>query len=280
MISKKPTVVFDIGGTNTRVGVSWNGTTLKRYSVYKTPLSYGYGLQELVTAARNLAGKHKIQAAVGGIAGPLNMEKTMVVDAPSLTDWNNKPLTHDLSKALHAPAYLENDTELVGLGEAVYGAGKDHAIVMYMTVSTGVNAVRIVNGKLDVHRYPIEAGRQIIDASHAMESKGRGDVEDFIAGRSIAKRFGVPPRELENKKAWENITYYLSVAVHNSVLHWSPDIVVLGGGVMKHITLSQVRKNTYDLLSGVYPYRPIIVRGVLKDVGGLMGALAYNTLTR
>lgn len=272
MIRKKPTIVFDIGGTNTRVGVSWNGTTLATHEIYKTPLSYAYGMQELAQTAQKLAGKHKIHTVVGGIAGPLNLEKTMVVDAPSLTDWNNKPLATDLSKALRAPVVLENDTALVGLGEAVAGAGKDHTIIMYMTVSTGVNAVRIVHKKLDVHHYPIEAGSQIIDIS---ANGSRGDVEDFIAGRSITKRYGRQPSELENKKAWRDIAYYLSVAIHNSVLHWSPDIVVLGGGVMKHISLSLVRKNTYDLLGGVYPYQPVIARGVLKDVGGLVGALAY-----
>ena len=34
---------------------------------------------------------------------------------------------------------------MVGLGEAVHGAGRGNCIVMYMTISTGVGGARIVH---------------------------------------------------------------------------------------------------------------------------------------
>ncbi len=268
MIRKKPTIVFDIGGTKTRVGVSWDGKSLTKHLVYRTPQSYEEGFHALTSHIQKLTNGRSIRVIAGGIAGPLDENKSMVVDAPHLVSWNRKPFATDLSNVLKTTVRLENDTSLVGLGEALYGAGADYSVVMYMTVSTGVNAVRIVDGVLEPHLIPQEVGRQIIQIG------GPSTLEDFVGGREIQKRYGVSPKNLTNPQAWKEITHCVSVGIYNSILHWSPDIVVVGGGVMKHISITQLQSEVTTLLSPISQKYPVVRRSTLGEVGGLRGALS------
>ena len=47
------------------------------------------------------------------------------------------------------PCKLDNDARVVALGEALYGAGKNHDRVLVLTLGTGLGVGFIVNGKLN-----------------------------------------------------------------------------------------------------------------------------------
>jgi predicted NBD/HSP70 family sugar kinase len=53
----------------------------------------------------------------------------MRINALNLPRWNGAALADDLEAALGTQVILENDTALVGLGEATVGAGKGAAVV-------------------------------------------------------------------------------------------------------------------------------------------------------
>src|SRR3989344_1426609 len=96
--------------------------------------------------------------------GCLDAKKETIFHAPNMSKWDNRPLKKELQRALHTKnVFLENDTALVGLGEAVRGSGKGKQIVAYITVSTGINGVRIVNGEIDRSALGFEIGHQILD---------------------------------------------------------------------------------------------------------------------
>lgn len=54
------------------------------------------------------------------------------------------------------PARLDSCAELAEMGRA---AGKGPAIIAYITISTGVNGVRIVDGEIDRATYGFESSR-------------------------------------------------------------------------------------------------------------------------
>ena len=272
-------VLFDIGGTNMRVARSSDGVTFEEPRIIPTPKDFDAGMLALKNLVTEITHGERVDAAGGGIAGALSRDRSLLLNAPHLPGWNGKPIKAAIEAAVTAPAYVENDTAIVGLGEAVFGAGKDHAIVAYMTVSTGVGGVRIVNQVIDVSAMGFEPGHQIIDAGGALHKTsvaGTGiDLEGYISGTAISERYGKKPYEITDEKFWDEMARLLAYGLNNAIVHWSPDIVVIGGSMMKKIGIPIDRVRAY--LTGIlhiYPELPKIEHSSLGDVGGLYGALA------
>jgi len=276
---KLPYLFFDIGGTNTRLAVSQSGTSFSRTKIYPTPREYNEGISILSKFFLEELKSLSPGVIVGGIAGPLNKEKTLSTNPPNLPGWQNKPLQETLSTRFNCPVFLENDTALAGLGEASVGAGKNHNLVAYLTISTGVNGVRLVHKKIEENSLGFEIGHQIIDfdnSFHLGTSSGRGELEDFISGREVAKRFNSDPAKITDQSAWDQIAEFLSVGIANTILYWSPEIIVLGGSMMKKISLDVVSDHLSKRLS-IFSKLPPMKKAELGDLGVLYGALHYLT---
>lgn len=249
--------------------------------VVSTPKDFVDGYDTLKRIIDNLAqgllaDKREVTAIVGGIAGPLNEGQTMLVKSPNLSGW----VGHDIKNALHeaykVPVELENDAALVGLGEAHFGAGRGKSIVAYLTVSTGVGGVRIIDGKIDRASLGFEPGHQIIDADNTLCPTCDGnDLEAYVSGTSIEKRFGVKPYEIHDPAVWDELAKFLAYGLNNTIVYWSPDIVVVGGSMMKEvgIPIPAVKKHLAEILK-IFPNIPDIEKAELGDFGGLYGSLA------
>lgn len=224
------------------------------------------------SAALSLVSKReKITEAAGGVAGVLDTQKERLVCAPHLPAWNGKPLKKELQKAFDvAPVALENDTALAGLGEAVYGAGKGRRIVAYVTVSTGVGGSRIVNKKIDENAMGFEPGHQIID----VRAKNGGSLEELISGTALAACFGKKPEKISDQEVWREAADMLAVGLHNTIVHWSPDIVVLGGAVMRNKIPFDATVRSLAKRMKIFSVLPQVRLAALGDFGGLWGALA------
>ncbi len=268
-------ITFDIGGTNTRIASSEDGKTLSEPVIYKTPKLFSDGIAEFVKTAKQLSNNQNITAIAGGIAGPMDQKKTMLVKAPNLLDWNYKPLKQILEQELKTKVFLENDTAMWGLGEATYGAGKGKKIVAYITVSTGVGGCRIVNGNIDANSYGFEPGHMIIDPNGPLcGCSGKGHLEALVGGAALEKRFGKKPQDIIDPAVWDNVTKYLAMGLVNIAVLWSPEIIILGGSVMKSISLQKLRDHIATL-NTILPEFPTITASTLHDTGGLLGALRY-----
>lgn len=267
-------LLFDIGATKMRLAVSRDGNSFAEPKIVETPKDFDEGMSLFKKTAAELSGGEKIKAATGGIAGLLDQKKEELVNSPNLPGWVNKPLKETIEKLMDVPVYIENDAAIVGLGEAVIGAGKGYDIVAYITVSTGVGGARIVAGKIDRNRFGFEPGHQIIDPGGAL-FPGRstlGHLEGLVSGTAIEKRYHKKPYEISDPKVWEEIALWLAYGLNNTIVHWSPDVVVLGGSMMKSISLEKVTVNLHKILT-IFPKAPIVKRAELGDSGGLYGAL-------
>lgn len=262
-------VVVDIGGTKTRVAGSSDLAELTEAVILKTPGEYGDGLELLRGAALKAAAGDRIHAVAIGVPGVLSRDKRVLVNAPNLPIWNGATLAEDVEASLGAPVVLENDTALVGLGEATAGAGQGSAILAYVTISTGVNGARIVDGRIDRATYGFEIGEQYIDA-------GARNFEELVSGSAIARRFGVEPRALgAHHPVWDELAATTARALHNTIAHWSPDRIVMGGAMMSEIGISIDRVSAHlRALPRKNPSLPDVVHAKLGDYGGLWGALA------
>jgi predicted NBD/HSP70 family sugar kinase len=271
-------ILFDIGGTKTRVAKAETLDNFETPIKYETPLLYHEGIEALFTAIDTLVPHGGLKGIAGGIRGPLNHEKTAIVSEIKLTDWVGRNIVLALKNRYHVPVILENDTAIVGLGEAHFGAGKGYDIVAYHTVSTGVGGARFVNGKLDRASIGFEPGHQELDIDRSIFGHHvKHTLENLISGTALEKRRGKKPYDIpQDDPVWDELAGYLAFGLENTIVYWSPDVIVLGGSMMvgnPRILLEDVERHTKEVLGGLIQC-PLIVDAALKDDGGLYGALA------
>lgn len=270
-------ILFDIGGTNMRVVFANKEKFISEPAIASTPKDFNEGIETLKNIIDNLAKGAEIEAIIGGIAGPVNKEKTMLVNSPNLPGWVGHNIKEALSSIYNVPVFLENDSALVGLGEAHFGAGKGYSIVAYLTISTGVGGARIVDGDIDRNSTGFEPGHQIIDPDNTLCPSCEGnDLESYVSGTSLEKRQGKKPFDIHDPEVWDEMAKFLAYGLHNTTVHWSPDIIVLGGSMMKEVGISVdgVKKHLKEIMK-IFPNIPEIKKAELKDFGGLYGSLAY-----
>ena len=103
----------------------------------------------------------------------------------------------------------------------------------------------------------------------------------MAAGPAIEERWGKKAVELaDNNKVWELESAYIAQALSSYILTLSPQIIILGGGVMHQMQLFPlIRKKVIEQLNGYINTDEIknideyIVPASLNDDQGIMGAV-------
>lgn len=270
-------ILFDIGGTTTRVTVSEDLKTFVKPIKFTTPILFKDGVEKIVAAAKELTSS-PIRGAVGAVRGMLSEDRRSIMHDDTLTKWLEEPLADTLAEKLDTKVTLENDAALAGLGEAHFGAGQGVGIMVYHTISTGVGGAKIEEGKIDSYHLGFEPGKQILDIDRTI----LGDdvlptLENLVSGTAVEERTGVKPYDIPQEDAiWDQLANYLAHGLRNTILYWSPEKIVLGGSMMTGnpvIPIDKVTRYVAEVLDEKVPISTIEV-AKLKDDSGLYGAMA------
>jgi len=263
-------LVLDIGGTNTRLAISKDGSTLENIRIIKTSQNFDESINSIKSVIAEISGDEQIEAAALGIPGNLNSEKTMIEKSRNLHGWVEQPLKERLLESINAPLFIQNDAALNALGEASFGAGKGFEIVAFFTVSTGFGGCRIVKGLIDINNLGFEPGHQII----SFDNDQPIILEDKLSGAAFEKRFGRRAEEIDNPEVWAEAARDLSIGITNALVFWSPNCVVLGGPLIERIDMEDVIKKVSEY-NKAFLVTPPIKKAELGEESGLYGALAY-----
>lgn len=258
-------LLFDIGGTSMRMATGGNGTVsdVQKVPTPEHPLDAISALAAYVRERMPAA-----TSAYGGIAGVID-EGTVRV-SPNLPAWDGCAFRTMLSNLLGVPVHVSNDAELAALGEAVYGAGKEHRLVGYLGIGTGIGGANIADRRIVPHATGFEPGHQVLDVSAGETFEG------LVSGHALEARFKVPAKELP-RETYDALTPILAAGIYNVLLAWSPEVLVLGGSLMNEENGYQVAAIERALVAipGVLPELPLVLRAELGDQNGLYGALAF-----
>ena len=262
-------IVFDIGGTKIRVARLRDKDSFDEPSIIATPASFTEAVDLIASEVIGLTAGEKPAQLIGGIAGVLGEDSDLLVRAPHLSDWVGRKVASALREAVGCPVRLFNDADLATLGEAEFGAGKGFDRVVYLTVSTGVGGGVCDRGQLGRGVYTFEPGHQIIE--------GGKTLEELISGSALEARYGKRPYEIKEPEVWDEAARYLAVGLNNTILFWSPEVIVVGGSMMKSVGIS-IDKTVDHLrfIHKVYPKLPEVRHSALGDLGGLYGALMIS----
>lgn len=250
------TGAIDIGGTKIAVGVvAEDGRVVSRLAC---PTQPERGFEDALARMSGMLGEcvARAGAAIGGIGigstGPVDPFRGTVEDADLLPGWKGAPIVQRLSEAFSTKVALENDCDAAALAEVAWGAGRGTRSFIYVTISTGIGAGILADGKLyrGVDGSHPELGHMVIDDSGPVCSCGaRGCWEALASGPAMeawmkANSAGREwtAREIcamavdgdeTARRAIEREGYYLGLGLANLVTVFSPDAIALGGGVMK-----------------------------------------------
>lgn len=147
---------IDIGGTKRVVVVgNHDGKPLiHRRRPMENSGDWRADLDALIEDGRRLLAEWEKQtgeglAAVGAsVPGPVDTERGILLNPPNLPSWHQAPIGAVLREAFGVEVRIENDANAAALAEHAYGAGRGVKDMVYLTMSTGVGAGVIANGKL------------------------------------------------------------------------------------------------------------------------------------
>lgn len=208
-----------------------------------------------------------------------------VLDTPK-PGWKNYDFRGALFDGLSVPVGYDTDVNAACLGEVTFGAAKGLDVVVYLTVGTGIGAGVMVGGGLLHGMLHPEAGHMLVtkradDTATSVCPYHESCLEGLASGPAIEKRWGLPAAELvESEKVWELEADYLAQALTNYTLCYSPQRIILGGGVMHQQQLFPlIRKKMVANLGGYLRTSEIadidsyIVPSSLDGDQGILGAL-------
>lgn len=311
-----PILAIDIGGTKLAVGI----TTRERLErerrfdeLRKEPIVAPGDpptvIARVIELARDLAPRGGFEGIGISIGGPLDHESGIVLNFPHLPGWRDIALRDELSRALGAPAVLDNDANLGALAEHRLGAGRGVRDMVYMTISTGIGGGLIVDDRLvhGVGSAAAEIGHITVQTDGPLCDCGNpGCLERMASGTNIARAArlrlerdataGARLRELCGSDVsrvtaadvaraagegdalatdvWERAMEYLAIGIGSIIHVLAPPLIVIGGGVAQsgEGLLEPLRRNLRRHVFYVPLDRICIVTAELGHDSAVLGA--------
>ena len=309
------TIGVDVGGTNIKLGlVAPSGKIIAKTNlVTKSYIHHPRQLiGALVAAIRALIqdnGKTVNDiAGIGiGMPGLIDVSKGNVIFMPNIPGWKNIPLRKVIERKLKIPVFMDNDVNLITLGEWRLGAGKGYKNLVCITLGTGVGGGLVLDGALyrgegfvagEIGHIPLN------EQGPACNCGGRGCFERYVGNRTLlakaAKVFRrqTPPAgrgdpfgskkniRLEdvfvlanrgNTRAlrfWQETATHIGNALTGVINLLNPRLIIIGGGVagnykfMEKTIQKVIRRRAMR-----FPRKMVkVVRARLGDEAGILGA--------
>ena len=311
------TVGVDVGGTKVLGGVVDASGKVLVTSRRDTPREGGSELTKTIAAvALELMQEHSITAVGVSAAGFVSSDRKTMLATPNIADWNGVQLEVELTKLIGLPVVIENDANAAAWGEAKFGAGRNQAHMMMLTIGTGVGGGIVVNNELYRGAFGIAAEfghLRVVPEGHLCGCGARGCFEQYASGSALRRHareaISASPDLARNLlargdgtidgltgqaitdaaregdavalAAFQTTAQYLGAGIASLAVLLDPSCVVIGGGVIDagEILLAPTREaiKRYMPFAGKHPY-PEIVAAELGNEAGLVGVadLARN----
>jgi glucokinase len=195
-----------------------------------------------------------------GCTGPVDPFTGVIGRVDTITGWNGLNLCKAFAERFDVPLAVENDADACALAEFHDGAGQGAERFLYITVSTGIGGGAVFDGRL----YRGAGGAHPEFGHHVIEASGKscycgasGCWEMLAAGPALAaeyaERAGDDGRsafevcELARRgvpaalDAVDRVAFYLGVGLANLSTLFAPDVIALGGGVIRSWPLFEKR---------------------------------------
>ncbi len=269
---------IDLGGTKTAIAL-FEKDSMKQLSlnVFPTDAARGFDAVQLSLLQEIEKCRRDDTVAIGvGIPGFIDHDTGTIVTMPNISGGEGAEFAARIQYETRLPTVIENDARCFAYAEALYGAGKNHAVVLGVTLGTGVGGGIVIDKKL-YHGSRGNAG----EIGHMLLQPGkppyatkdtRGDVEQFLSGTAMGKRCEAaesPEDYLEGQvcgfmqpQVFREVSWLIVNAVHTI----DPSIIIFGGSAGSALKphLGTIKQ---ELQAWMLPHikQPLLVVSELKD---------------
>lgn len=297
-MTMQPVLAADIGGTQMRAAlVDPQGRILLRETV-PTPAQADVpaSLTDLIASVATIPDHGAPSHAVVGLPGAVDYAAGRLLWAPNLPkQWPAQLSADSLSAHLGVSVSIANDADLAAVGEAAFGAGAGSNAVAYVTISTGIGAGVVLDGRLvRGTRSLAELGHVVVDW-RAWRDGAPCTVEDLGSGGGVARmavaaglgalrahdvRAEAEAGEPRAVAVWEQAIAACAAGVSSLVMSFYPSTVVIGGGLGRQDPFFEPLRDMVLQRPRHHPEDLTIVPSLLGDAAGLSGAAAWADATR
>lgn len=289
----QPEVVLavDLGGTKLRAAVVAADGRIIDHISRPTPAREGAAavVEAIACAVEQVAHLAPVSAPLGLCApGPLDAEAGIALHTPTIEGFRNFPLRQALADRLGRAVMIDNDGHAAAIGEWHFGAASGQQNFLYLTFSTGIGGAAVVDGHLIRGQRGLAGhfGHMRVGSSDEKCACGAvGCWEAVSSGTALqrrARKGGYADLEAvfqANRLGDPNARAFLEDAAKDmiqgivSLTHaFSPDVIVLGGGVMSEFTTFQPMLAAQFAQECLPPFRQTqLVRAELGDQAGVVG---------
>ncbi|SEF82401.1 ROK family protein (putative glucokinase) [Thermomonospora echinospora] len=304
-------VAFDIGATSIDVAVT-NGR-LEVLGHVSEPCDVRLGAPAVLERALELLGKLRddgllpqVHGAGIGVPGPVSFREGIPVAPPIMPGWDRFPVREAIGRELGCPVLVDNDVNIMALGELHGGMARSVDDFLLVKIGTGIGCGIVVGGGIyrGVSGGAGDIGHIRVDDDGPLCACGNtGCLEAYFGGAALARdalavaRAGHSALLAERLAATGDVTaadvaaaaaagdpaavrlireggHRVGQVLAGLVSFFNPGLVIIAGGVARlgHALLAEVRSVVYrrspPLATGNLP----IVLSELGDTAGVVGA--------
>lgn len=309
----------DIGGTNTKIGILNEKGDILKSIVIKTESIKGvdYTLNKIWETVKELSKNinisiDEIEGIGMGIPGPV-INQSIVGFFANFPWEKNINLSEMMEKISGKKTKLDNDVNVIALGEAIYGAGKGFSKSLTVALGTGIGGGIIIDGKIisgatgaggEIGHMKLEREGKLCGCGQKgcfeAYASATGIIREAISRLQVNKNNGLyraidgDLNKLEAKHIFDEaktgdkfsldlvdyISEYLAMGISNLLNILNPEIVILSGGVALagDILLDKVKEKIPKYALDITFEKLKIKLGKLGNDSGIKGASALIKL--
>jgi glucokinase len=275
------TLAVDIGGTKFSMAAFESARMVERLT---RPTDRGGGrdwmMDQIAGVAREWLGRRRFDRCGVGFGGPVDFRSQTVALSTHVGGWNDYPLVERLAEIVGAPVIMDNDANVGGLGEAVYGAGIGCRPLFYMTLSTGIGGGIITEEGVyrGADSYAGEIGHLTIRPGGPECLCGSaGCFERMCCGLWLERDHGKTAKELMSDPDFvARYVVDLALGLKACIMLLNPARIVIGGGISKagERLFGPLRQELRRQITSWSRARIEVAPAALGDDSVLYGALA------
>lgn len=240
-----------------------------------------------------------------GSPGVISADERMVLGgAENIPGWERIPLAERVEERTGMPARVNNDANLMALGETLFGAAKGSEDVVFLTVGTGIGGGVLIGGELygGYRNRGTEFGHITVKCDGEPCACGNvGCLEHYASTSALVRRFQARCAEMGRactrcdgevivglyqagdplaREVMEEHWDYLACGIISIIHIFAPQQVVIGGGISEAgaFYLEQLRRRVAARVIPVCGEETRLTGAALGNRAGCLGAagLAFS----
>ena len=217
-------ICVDIGGTKILIAAMKSGEIIGTPVKIKTPQDAAKAIEAVVAAIKNIPNYTAADCVSIGAPGKIDPRTRALVACGNLP-WENVPIAQIISQEIGLPAFIENDANLAGLGEA-RAQNLITGTALYLTISTGIGSGIIVDGTLAKGLEGTEAGHMMIQYGGEFQLW-----EKFASGKVLYELYDKKAEDITDSAIWYRVSETLVHGILPAIAMLQPDAIIIGGSI-------------------------------------------------